>query len=865
MKPQITKLTLSLATILTLGVTSIQAQNLIQNGSFEDFTVLKEKAKWKKVTLNNWSGEAKVATNQLGLSATSQAHKLMVDGTKKFNSFTQTINTVEGTSYQVALDAYAGRRNLASSDIEVLVDGELIATIKPTRQWAEYNATFEGSGGEQEFTIQEVATQNNRRGAFVDNVRVTSADVPVVKPTILDRGIVSASDDAEESSYGGINLNSSDLELTMERSKQEVGMRFTNLTIPKDMRILKAYIQFTVDETNSDATNLKIYGHKVANAPTFSQTNNNISSRVKTSASIGWSPEAWTVVGAKGTAQQSADLTSVVQELVDQESWYSGNAMAFIVTGEGKRVAQSFNKSATNSAHLYVTYVPKSADLGSLDSDNDGLINSVDSDDDNDGILDSEDAFPLNASESVDTDGDGIGNNADSDDDNDGVSDEEELAQGTDPLDKDSFPIVDSKNEPIVQYHRVVWDSDPAHQATIGFTPKTDTKDFYVKYGYNTDESTWNSQDVDVSSLFRGSLIGKFVHLENLQADSSVYYRVCNSDGCGQNLWFRTAPTDNSPFVVIAGGDTRSGWNTRRAGNAIVAKTRPLFVMHGGDYTNSNSAREMSQFLTDWALTFSKDSIDSTEYSRIYPLVPAHGNHEDGDFRTLCRVFGIDSNKDGECTESDTFGAFDVSPLLRVYTLNSQFQNSGWSSYATQMNDWLDSDLTSKGAEVKWRIVQYHKPMFPHYSGKPNNPTLFNWWAELFYNNAVNLVVESDTHIAKTTKVVKPLGNSYAETSEGGTVYVGEGSWGAPARSANKARSWTLDLASIQQFKVVTVTPNHLDVKTAQFDATASTLSKSDRDNNSTVLPTGINWWSAKDKGTNIRLLQSAEGRSVME
>ena len=50
------------------------------------------------------------------------------------------------------------------------------------------------------------------------------------------------------------------------------------------------------------------------------------------------------------------------------------------------------------------------------------------------------DAFPNDPSQRLDTDGDGVGNNEDTDDDGDGVSDEEEIAEGTDPLDADSFP-----------------------------------------------------------------------------------------------------------------------------------------------------------------------------------------------------------------------------------------------------------------------------------------------------------------------------------------------------------------------------------------------------------------------------------------
>ena len=62
--------------------------------------------------------------------------------------------------------------------------------------------------------------------------------------------------------------------------------------------------------------------------------------------------------------------------------------------------------------------------LPSLDSDGDGVPNSVDTDDDNDGILDTTEGV-------ADTDGDGVPNNLDLDSDNDGINDVRE-ANGTD-------------------------------------------------------------------------------------------------------------------------------------------------------------------------------------------------------------------------------------------------------------------------------------------------------------------------------------------------------------------------------------------------------------------------------------------------
>lgn len=83
------------------------------------------------------------------------------------------------------------------------------------------------------------------------------------------------------------------------------------------------------------------------------------------------------------------------------------------------------------------------------DTDSDGILNYKDDDDDNDEVLDVNDAFPLDASESVDTDGDRTGNNADADDDNDSLSDAEESTIGTNPLlaDTDADGVADNLDD----------------------------------------------------------------------------------------------------------------------------------------------------------------------------------------------------------------------------------------------------------------------------------------------------------------------------------------------------------------------------------------------------------------------------------
>ena len=88
-------------------------------------------------------------------------------------------------------------------------------------------------------------------------------------------------------------------------------------------------------------------------------------------------------------------------------------------------------------------------DEGFTNTDGDSQADCVDEDDDNDGVPDANDAFPLDASESVDTDSDGIGNNADTDDDGDQQLDADEGACGSNTLDADSrSPDADGDQSP---------------------------------------------------------------------------------------------------------------------------------------------------------------------------------------------------------------------------------------------------------------------------------------------------------------------------------------------------------------------------------------------------------------------------------
>jgi hypothetical protein len=203
-------------------------------------------------------------------------------------------------------------------------------------------------------TITLTVTDPSGAGAS-DSMILTVVKPP---PSVVDIGVATGNDDAEERSSGSMYLNSSDLEFVDDGSRtgQTVGMRFTGIEVPQGATITAASVQFQVDETNSGPVSLLIRGQDADDTAAFTSATGNISSRPMTSASVAWSPAAWTSVGARGEDQRTPDLSEIIQEIVDRPDWASGNAMTIIVTGSGERTAESYNGSSSGAPALHIEY-----------------------------------------------------------------------------------------------------------------------------------------------------------------------------------------------------------------------------------------------------------------------------------------------------------------------------------------------------------------------------------------------------------------------------------------------------------------------------------------------------------------------------
>lgn len=235
---------------------------------------------------------------------------------------------------------------------------------------------------------------------FIINVLLTQALILLLSTSIsfsqttVCQRITAGIDDVEEQANGVMDTNSSDLELINNTFDQVVGLRFNNINIPQGANISGARIQFAADEVKTGVANLIIKGAATDNASAFTNTAYNLSNRTTTSSAVSWNPAAWNNIGDAGAAQQTPDISQIINEITSRTGYAQGNSIVIIISGSGVRTAESFEGSQSLAAELCITYWP--CGIGLADSDNDGVCDDTDicnghndnTDIDNDGIPD---------------------------------------------------------------------------------------------------------------------------------------------------------------------------------------------------------------------------------------------------------------------------------------------------------------------------------------------------------------------------------------------------------------------------------------------------------------------------------------------
>ena len=308
--------------------------------------------------------------------------EIEVDKVDKEGSLAPVNLVIEG---ELALDA-APFEDVANNITDRLTTATKVKWSIP--EWTEQNAKYQSpniAGIIQEIIAQEgwvsgsaivLIIRDDKDNPSTGLREAESADgeaeaAPLLRIILADEAnirIANGLDDAEEHlDDGDMDIGSSDLEIPYEdggnptTDEQAVGLRFLEIPLDPGGLVMDAYIELEVDKVDKEGSqapvNVIIEGELVPNAAPFEDVAGNISSRVTTETKVAWSIPEWTEQNAKF---QSPDISGVIQEIVNQEGWESGNALVLIIRDDkdnpstGLREAESFDGESDAAPLLHI-------------------------------------------------------------------------------------------------------------------------------------------------------------------------------------------------------------------------------------------------------------------------------------------------------------------------------------------------------------------------------------------------------------------------------------------------------------------------------------------------------------------------------
>lgn len=747
---------------------------------------------------------------------------------------------------------------------------------------------------------------------------------PVIKRLEYNRySIEAGADDAQENlADNSLSLDSQDLTLG-NHQKSLLGLRFSGIKIPKNSVIESAYIQFSAHQNQPEkaSANLQISLEDSANSAPFRATKQNLSARTRLAQTLNWQINTpWQTVNESDKIQRTPELAPLLQQIVNKDSWRSGNAVSFLLSGTGLRQIHSYESSIKELevSDLAATLVIKLASLQTFkpnagDDDAEETLSTGEVQTDSSDLeLGWQDSKPQSAQLvgirfrainitakakihrayiqftqdedknlnpfAVSIHGElspnpkpfvqqnknlsqrkltqqkvlwqtdkkwhilkesgkpqrtpdlthivqalvnqpqwELGNAMTFLIQGKGIRTAEPFESGPDVAPKLVIEYSNAQSPVVIDKIRLTWRDDPSTTMSIIWNKYQGKQDRLYYAEYTSGQCPTNPREYNQMQEPHRVSRDYFMHtvttrLSNLKPDTAYRFIIQNDKGTSTCSWFRTAPNRPQPFSYLSGGDTKSSGSALQVGrwsNQMVAKVRPLFVLFTGDFNSGIgwNADSWKQWLTDWS------TLTRSEDGRMYPLIVVHGNHENGDFEVLYKLFDT-GNANLKETAQVTYNAYSFGgDLLHLISLNSELSSMLRSAEDRRQTAWLKRVL-AHGNNHALKVVGYHKPMRPHTKSKSEGTHLARVWAPILEQYGVHVAYESDTHTHAFTYPVRlaKQGEAGAENfirdDKNGIVHVGEGSWGASPRQANDNKPWTLDSGAFNQIKLNRVYPS---------------------------------------------------------
>jgi hypothetical protein len=171
-------------------------------------------------------------------------------------------------------------------------------------------------------------------GYHIDSVQVIQVSAFAPPTQTVTVAIAAGSDDFESTKAGPSQV----LELGHDDAgAQSVGLRFTGIALDADVDIKAAYFVFEAAATSSGTASLAIEVQD-ATAPNTYSAMKGPDARAYLDDEVSWAATSWTA----GQTYKSADISSLVEAVIADNSIETLDALAFRITGAGQRAAMAW-------------------------------------------------------------------------------------------------------------------------------------------------------------------------------------------------------------------------------------------------------------------------------------------------------------------------------------------------------------------------------------------------------------------------------------------------------------------------------------------------------------------------------------------
>jgi hypothetical protein len=294
-----------------------------------------------------------------------------------------------------------------------------------------------------------------------------------------------------------------------------------------------------------------------------------------------------------------------------------------------------------------------------------------------------------------------------------------------------------------------------------------------------------------------------WVELSGLKPGETYYFIAGDPrNGFSREQKFRTIPSGSQKLRFVIGGDIGVSSSVAPLLQQA-AKTSPAFGAVGGDIAYANDALTNYQRWDAWLDLWETNMV--TPSGDTIPMVLAIGNHE------------VRGTNYATATANFYFGYFAQNGVRSYYSrmfgenLVMFLLDSGhFTPHDGEQAAWLDAQLSER-ASAPHKFAVYHVPLYPSYRSAEGGGSVKGraTWLSIFDKYHLTTAFEHHDHTFKRTHLLREN-----KIDPQGTLYLGDGCWGQPARKVGPTRQWyEVKAASIQHFWRVDVSRNRVEYR----------------------------------------------------